>query len=211
MSTRNTKSVFTDSQNNNRTGTHLSTNIVIKVDNYIVGAVQSLNINESRDVQMISEVGTDGHIDSAPSKSTEISGSCTRIRFNKQRIAEAFARGFVHVHSQRIPFDMEIHDFFHTNDRSNSIITIVKNVWITNISCDYSATDWVISDKMDWKAEAIRSILNNNNVVTSVANGQDGTIYLNQFEQEADRGVYRGAMDAAGVLNAFLDDPSRNG
>lgn len=208
MATRNTKSALTDAQGNNRTGTHLSTNIVIKVDNYIVGAVQKLTITEQRTIEMIDEVGTDGHIDSAPVKSTDISGSCDRIRFNRQRIADSFGRGFVHAHAQRIPFDIEIHDFFHDADRNNSIITVLKNVWIENINYSYGVDSWIISESMSFKAEAIKSILNNNNVVSgAVDNGQEGTIILNQYEQEADRGLYRGALDAGGMLNAFLSDP----
>lgn len=208
MATRNTRSAFTDVNGNNRTATHLATNIIIKVGNYVVGAVQTLSITESRAIKMIDEVGTDGHIDSAPSASTNITGNCTRIRFDRQRIADAMGRSFIHVHSQRIPFDIEIHDVFADADTNNAVITTIKNVWIKEISYDMSATDWIISDKMSFEAEGISSILANKNVVTGVANGQDGPIYLNQFEQEADRGVYRGAMDAAGVLNAFIDDPS---
>lgn len=208
MATRNTKSALTDVNGNNRTGTHLSTNIIIKVDNYIVGAVQSLDITERRSLKMIDEVGTDGHIDSAPNQSTNISGTCTRVRFGRQRIAEAFARGFVHASAQRIPFDIEIHDQFHDADVANEIITTLKNVWIEEISYGYNVSDWIISERMSFQAEAIYSIQNNNNLVTGVANGQEGSLILNQFEQEADRGVYRGAMDAAGVLNAFLEDPT---
>lgn len=208
MATRNTRTAFTDTNGNNRTASHLSTNIIIKSRNYVVGAVQTLNITESRDVKMIDEVGTDGHIDSAPSSSTNISGNCTRVRFDKQRVAEAFGMSFTHVHAQRIPFDIEIHDTFADANTNNAVITTIKNVWITEISYDYSASDWIISDKMNFKAEGIFSIMNNNNIVTGVANGQDGPIYLNRFEQEADRGVFRGALDAAGVLNAFIDDPA---
>jgi hypothetical protein len=208
MATRNTRTAFTDANGNNRTATHLATNIIIKSGMYVVGAIQTLSITESRDIEMIDEVGTDGHIDSAPKSSTNITGNCTRIRFDKQRIADAFGRSFTHVHAQRIPFDIEIHDTFADADTNNAVVTVLKNVWIKEISYDLSASDWIISDKMSFVAESISSILANNNVVTSVANGQDGPIYLNKFEQEADRGLFRGAMDAAGVLNAFIDDPT---
>lgn len=208
MATRNTRTAFTDVNGNNRTATHLATNIIIKAGNYVVGAVQTLSITESRPLKMIDEVGTDGHIDSAPTGSTNITGNCTRVRFDRQRVLDAFGRAYIHVAAQRIPFDIEIHDIFADEDTNNAVITTIHNVWIKEVSYDYSATDWVISDKMSFEAEAISSILANKNVVTSVANGQDGPIYLNQFEQEADRGVFRGALDAAGVLNAFIDDPS---
>jgi len=204
---RNTNTQLFDQDGNNRTATHLSTNIIILVAGNVVGAVQELNITEARPtITMIDEVGTDGHIDSAPAKSTDISGSCKRTRFDKMRIAEAFSRGYIHVKSQRIPFDIEIHDQFADSDPGNSIITTIKNVWIENINYVYSAADWVISDNMAWKAEDIYSTLNMNNVVTTIPNGYIENIHINSFEQEADRGDFRGALDAPGLLNAFLTD-----
>lgn len=206
MAGTNTNSILFDSAGNNRTASHLSTNIVIKVGDYIVGAIQSINVDEKRSIRMIDEVGTDGHIDSAPNKSADYTGNCERVRFDRQRIAEAFNRGFVHVSSQRIPFDIEIHDIFADSDTNNAVITVLKNVWISSIGYTYNVSDWIITDKMGFEAETAFSILNNNNVVTGVANGQSGTVHLNGIEQAADRGSLRGALDAAGVLNAFLGD-----
>lgn len=208
MAGTNTNTVLFDSAGNNRTATHLSTNIVIKVGDYIVGAIQSINVDESRSIRMVDEVGTDGHIDSAPNKSADYKGSCERIRFDRMRIAEAFNRGFVHVSSQRIPFDIEIHDTFADRDTNNSVVTVLKNVWINSIGYTLTVSDWIITEKMGFEAETAFSILNNNNVVTGVANGQNGTVYLNAIEQAADRGILRGALDSAGVLNAFLADPT---
>jgi hypothetical protein len=207
MPTRNTTTALQDRDGNNRTATHLSTNIIIKVDGNVVGAVKSLEVTESRSLKMIDEVGTDGHIDSAPSASTNITGSCTRTRFDRMRVAEAFSRGFIHVHAQRIPFDIEIQDVFHDSDPSNAIITTIQNVWIKDIRYTYSADDFIIVDNMSWEAERIYSVLNNNNVAQAVANGRANPIALNVFEQQADRGAFTGALDAAGLLNAFLNDP----
>jgi len=207
MPTRNTGSVLQDTEGNNATRTHLSTNIIIKVDDNVIGAVKSLQINESREVKMIDEVGTDGHIDSAPTRSTDISGSCTRTRFGRMRIAEAFSRGFVHVGAQRIPFDIEIQDFFADSDMGNAIITTINNVWIKSIEVTYSAEEFIIAETMTWVAESIWSVLREGNVASAVANGRSQPIILNAFEQEADRGAFRGSLDAAGLLNAFLSDP----
>jgi hypothetical protein len=206
---RNTRSAFTDAAGNNRTATHLSTNIIIKVGNFIVGAVQSLNVSEKRRIKMIDEIGTDGHIDSAPQASTDITVGCNRMRFDGARIAQAFGRPYLHVHAQRIPFDIEIHDQFASIDTNNAIITTIKNCWITSISYNYQATDFTIAETMDLEAEGISSVIasTNGNVVTGVTSNQEGIIVMNQFEQEADRGKYRGSMDAPGVLNAFLEDP----
>jgi hypothetical protein len=66
---------------------------------------------------------------------------------------------------------------------------------------------WARRPHVGFQAESIKSFLNNQNVAQSVANGRAQPIILNQYEQEADRGAFRGALDAAGVLNAFLTDP----
>lgn len=207
MPTRNTSTQIQNIQGNNQTLTHLSTNIIIKVAGNTVGAVKSLEVTESRAIKMIDEVGTDGHIDSAPSASTKISGRCTRTRYNRLRIANAFSRGFVHVHAQRIPFDIEIHDIFADNDLANAVVTTIENVWISEISYTYGSDDFVIVDNMSWEAERISSLLANGNVAQAVSGGLANPIILNQFEQQADRGTFTGALDAAGLLNAFLADP----
>jgi len=203
MATRNTETNVVDGENN-KTGTHLSTNIVIIVDGNVVGAVQTLNITEARGgIKMVDEIGTDGHIDSAPNSSTNYNGSCERIRFDRMRIAEAFSRDYTHVKSQRLPFDIEIHDFFHDADRGNAIITIIKNVWIESINYTYSATDFVIADTMNWQAEDIYSTLNNGPVVTGTSNAVGQPITFNSIESTADEGKYRGALDGPGLLRAF--------
>jgi len=201
---RNTGTQLRDADGNNRTATHLSTNIVVIVDGNPIGAIQSLEITEERpSIKMIDEVGTDGHIDSAPNQSTNYNITCQRIRFDNLRVSEAFSRGFVHVKAQRIPFDIEIHDRFADADEGNAIITTIKNVWINRIGYTYSATDWTITDNMTCVAEDIFSVINSNNVAQAAASGRANPIILNPFEQEADRGDQRGALDAAGLLDAF--------
>jgi hypothetical protein len=198
------------SSNRNRTGTHLSTNIVLLVNNNAVAAVKQLSVTENRSLKMIDEIGTDGHIDSAPSASTNISGSCQRTRFDRQRIAEAFDRGFVHVSAQRIPFDIQIQDNFQGSDDSSVIVTTIRNVWIERIEVTYNADDFIIVETMGWQAESIDSVLGNGkNVVGSVHNGTGIPVIVNPYEAQADRGQYRGALDASGLINAFDGDSGR--
>lgn len=185
-----------------RTGTGISTNIVIKVNGTPVGAVQTLSVREERQIQMIDEVSTDGHIDSVPTRSTNISGDCQRIRFDRLRIAEAFSRGFLHVSAQRIPFDIDIFDRWN-GDGSNSIITTIKNVWITNISYAYRADNWIITDDMSWMAEAISSTLNGGNAATGGERGPN-ILQINTTERQADKGNRRGALDVPGLINDFF-------
>lgn len=185
----------------NKTSTGLSTNIVIKVGPNTVGAIQTLSIDEKRPLKMIDEVGTDGHVDSAPNQSTNITGSCDRIRFDRMRVAEAFSRGFVHVHAQRIGFDIVIIDNWN-GDGNNALITTVKNVWISGINYAYNVSDWIITDKMTWEAETIYTQLANGNAATG--GERNIPLAIDAIERAADVGGRRGGLDAPGLLKAFL-------
>jgi hypothetical protein len=202
----------------NKTSTGLSTNIIITVNDHPVGAVQTLSINEKRPLKMVDEVGTDGHIDSTPNASTNITGNCTRIRFDRLRIAEAFGRSFIHVAAQVYPFDIVILDKQKRNSASQ-ISTVIKNVWIGGLSYQYQAENWIITDTMDWEAETIFSFLTGSNGMNATSGGQPvavggeiqipnmagpGWTFNNQIsniEQNTDVGNTRGSMDAAGIID----------
>lgn len=209
MPVRNTGTAIKDSAGNNATLTHLSTHILIKVDGNVVGAVKSMRIQERVNVTKIAEIGTAAIIDSAPSSAVDVSGSCSRTRYNRRRVLDAFGRGFIHPGSQRIPFDIELHDTFADADVNNAVVTVVENVWVTGLTTNYDAENWIIIDDMEWTAERIYSTLNGGPVVNSASsNGLQNPITLNQFESEADTGTLVGAIDAAGLLGAFLNDPT---
>ena len=169
----NTGSILTAEGGRNQTRTGVSTNIIIEVDGNSVGAVKTLSLNEDRAVAMIDEVGTDGHIDSAPQKSTDFRGSCQRTRFDNLRIAPAFSRGFVHVNAQRIPFDIVIKDIFAGNDPASTLITTIKNVWITKLSVTYRADDFIIVEDMDFVAEhAFTTLGAGRNYTSNISGGR---------------------------------------
>lgn len=214
----NTGSTLTFPGGQNRTSTGISTNILITVQTprgpVPVGAVQSLQITEARNIKMIDEIGTDGHVDSVPNQSTNITGNCQRIRFDRLRVAEAFSRGFVHVQSQAYPFNIVIFDnqtgtADQTTPPGTQISTIIQNVWIRQISYTYSATDWIITDNMDWEAETILSVLNGGNPVAQ--GGERSDIIFNGgaggtngwIERETDTGANgrRGSLDAPGLID----------
>lgn len=211
MATLNTPSTLSLGSGENKTSTALSTNIIIRVNGRAVGAIQSLNVKEARPVKQIDEVGTDGHIDSCPTGSTNITGSCKRIRFDRLRIAEAFGRGFVHVSSQVYPFDFEIVDKQKRNANSQ-IVTVVKNVWITDIDTDYSVGDWIITDNMSWQAETIYSFTGGG-TLNAASGGEIGMVSNKVYgfngadseniEQLVDRGANgrRGSMDTSGIID----------
>ena len=202
----NTGSQLLGANGANITDTALSTNIIIKVGPNAVGAVQSMEIREDREIRMIDEVGTDGHIDSVPVRSTNYSGTCERIRFERMRISEAFSRSFLHAKSQRYPFDIVIFDI-QNGDGNNALITTIKNVWIQEISYGYRADNWIITDRMTWQAEDIYSTISGNQ-----PGAQGGTLSIplaiqsptSDIEQSADTGSRRGALDVPGLIQAVL-------
>jgi hypothetical protein len=200
-----------DGHDNTNTG--ISTNILITVGPNPVGAVQDLTLTETRPIRMIDEVGTDGHIDSVPNMSTNIKGTCKRIRYDRMHITEAFSRGYLHAHSQRVPFDIVIIDSWNGNalnfaDTSQDIITTIKNVWINEISFTYQVSDWVIVDNMSFEAETMFSTLGGSQ--TPAAQGGTRGIPLailspaSDIEQAADIGSLRGGLYGGGLINSFL-------
>jgi hypothetical protein len=185
----------------NKTSSSLTTNIIIKVGDTPVGAIQSIGITESRSIKMINEVGTDGSIDSVPSTSATFSVNCTRIRFDKLRIAQAFSRGFIHVHSQRYPFDITIIDN-QSQDDNSQIVTTIKNFWINQISYTYTSSDWVISEQMNGQAETIFShIIGGNGNVSLIKPPRAVNPYIDPIEQQTDIGGRRGSLDAQGLID----------
>lgn len=199
-----TGSIIDGPNGRDRTGTGLSTFIVIKVGNVAVGAIQTLSVREERQIQMVDEVGTDGHIDSVPVRSTNISGECRRIRFDRLRITEAFSRGFLHVHAQRIPFDIDIHDN-QLNDGASSIVTTIRNVWISQLGYSYNAENFIVMDDMSFQAEAIYSTLNGGNAATGGERGAN-IMALNSIERAADLGNLRGTLTAPGLISDFFSN-----
>ena len=216
----NTQSTLGLANGVNKTSTALSTNILIMVNNTAVGAVQSLSVQERRDIRMIDEVGTDGHVDSVPNKSSTVSGTCQRIRFDRLRIAEAFGRGFIHARSQVYPFDIMLIDQ-QKRDSALHIVTVIKNVWINSIEVTYQASDWVISDSMGWQAETIYSRMAGDLPVarggergiqhfgSGYPGGTGGELLMGtdnsypNIEQLTDIGksFRRGSLDAAGLID----------
>ncbi|CAM6001416.1 unnamed protein product [Sphagnum balticum] len=117
------------------------------------------------------------------------------------RIAEAFSRGFLHAHSQRVPFDIVIIDNWNGDDNS-ALITTITSVWISGISYGYGVDNWVISDDMKWKAQTISTTLANGPAATGGT--RNIPLAIDPVEQASDIGLYRGTLDAPGLIDAFL-------
>jgi len=94
----------------------LSTQIVVQAADakgqmHTVGAIQTLAPTETRPLVRISEVGTDGVLEIVPNAAFTIELAVTRLVFDYRRLPAAFARGFRHIHAQRLPFDIVVLDY----------------------------------------------------------------------------------------------------
>lgn len=104
------------SPNRGKTATGLSTQIIIKVQDYTVGAIQELRVNQNRTLRRFNEVGTDGVIEIIPTTPTAVNVTVSRIVFDGMNIPEAFGRAFMNIQAQRIPFNIDIFDMQHKVD-----------------------------------------------------------------------------------------------
>ncbi len=145
----------------------LSTQIIVEAQDVegsfrAIGAIQNLTPTETRPLQRIGEVGTDAVIQITPTSFTTITLEVTRIVFDYQRLPAAFQRGFRHIHSQRIPFDIQITDYNPYQEVANAaggipnaIVTRYVNCWIARYSSPYTAENYIITETATIEAEHV--------------------------------------------------------
>jgi hypothetical protein len=178
--------------------TGLSTQILVKVGNSVVGAIQSLQITQSRALERVKELGTDGILEIIPNKATEYTIRITRIVFEKMRLPEAFARAFINIKAQIIPFDILIVD--KNSDPANPVTHTLVNCWFANYSPKYEASSFIISEDAEVWCEDIRTTGANYPEMDSPEDHAEEKII------DSD-GTRRGSMDTLGIYditkNAF--------
>lgn len=112
----------------------LSTQILVKVGNTTVGAIQSFVIDQDKDIVMVEEIGNDGIIESHPKGAAKVILNVNRFVFDNLRLPEAFGRGFVNIQSQRIPFDICILDRSTVRGESGVVERVINRKLGTNLS-----------------------------------------------------------------------------
>jgi hypothetical protein len=182
--------------------TGLSTQIIVKVKEKIVGAIQTVTINQTRDMNKVKELGTDGIIEIHPNKATEYSIEVTRIVFDKQRMTEAFGRGYINIKSQMVPFDIEIIDSTGGTSDSDQITHKLINCWFSNYRPSYGADAFVISEQATIVCEDIISVLGNSDKNAAGLNNGNFDNYVQ--ERQTDRSK-RGTMDVPGIFQITKD------
>jgi hypothetical protein len=85
------------------------------------------------------------------------------------------------------------------------MVTVLKNVWITQIDATYDDSNWVLSETMGYKAQAIYTYMTSGGQVLSVAQYHQNNLGFNTdaalIESSVDKGDYQGSMDAQGIMN----------
>jgi len=184
--------------------TALSTQIIIMVNNEPVGAVQSFQETQNRQLKAITEVGTDGIIELVPSSAARTSLTLRRIAFDGLSITEAFSRGFRNIQAQRIPFDIVVVDQFTGTD-NDAIITTYHNCFFERIGKTYSSDDYVIVEDATVQTEYISSLRGGEAVVLTQGVGggrQLAGTQTDDVEILADSGTRRGSLDFPGLISA---------
>lgn len=208
--------LYTGSSNGSNISTGLSTQVVIEVNNSIVGAIQRFVPRQNRPIRGVPEVGTDGFIEKVPHAPTDITIDVERIVFDRLSLPAAFARQFVNIAAQRVPFNILVHDKANVSaplddgdisaDASGLITHQYTNCWFQSLQTTFQAGDYIISESAQIHCEFIRSFTNPNGPVIN-PNGGSGARHVNvdtagtNIESLADQGR-RGSLDAAGL--AFL-------
>ena len=199
--------VNTGSILDSKTRTSLSTQVLIYVNGEPVGAVQSLQIQQSRPLKAMQEVGTDGIIEIVPSGATTYSISCSRMVFDGLTLPEAMSRSWVNIAAQRIPFDIVIIDRFFGDSQKETVVTTLHNCWMKSLSKQYQANDYTITESANLDCEYISTT--RNGLPVSESQGLHGAreipnrqIDSSGAEAAADTGSRRGAMDFPGIIQA---------
>lgn len=122
----------------------LSTLITIKVNNTLIGALQSLEIKQSRDKAKWQEIGTDGFVENHPKGAADVSINAQRLVFDGLSMTEAFARGFFNIQAQRVPFDIQIIDR-QAGDDKLAVVHTLHSCWFTSLTTPYRAEAYLIT------------------------------------------------------------------
>ena len=179
----------------------LSTQITIKVGTTTVGAVQSLTIQQNREMHTWEEIGTDGIIEIHPKGAAKIGVQVQRLVFDGLRITEAFARGFINIQSQRIPFNIDIIDRSDSLEIGDAIVHTLNNCWFKSYSPTFRAENFLITEQSDITCEYITTM---RNAISAAQGGKRGVAFdLDTIERNTDVKGIRGRLDSAGM--SFTD------
>ena len=195
--------------------TGLSTQIIVKVGTETVGAIQNLAITQTRNIERVREVGLDGVLELVPNQATTYEVRVTRIVFDRLRLPEAFARGFINIKSQLVPFDIEIID--RTNGENEGAVTHkLVNCWFNSYNPAYRSENYIIQEEATIYCEDIISTVGGSEANAAQGGSRGINFQVNERERATDRGSggsgggggFRGTLDVADLINQTFTENS---
>lgn len=204
--------------NEGRTNSGLSTQIIIKINNVPVGALQELTVRQNRGLYRVPEIGTDGFIEIVPNSGTTYELSARRVVFDQLRLPESFSRGFRFIAAQRIAFDIDVFDISSVtvnpanadpSDSNGTVVMTYKNCWFNTYETPYAADNYLITESATiWAETAFISNLSNTTTIPN-GGGKRGIIAETDaegIEVSVNHGGRRGSLDASGLFNSLFDN-----
>jgi len=175
----------------------LSTQIVVKVDNTTIGAIQKIRIDQNKELHIHEEIGTEGVVEIHPKGATKITLTVDRIIFDDLRITEAFSCGFINIQAQRIPFDIHIIDT--SNGPINyALVHVYHGCWFKTYSTPYDANSFLITESATLTCEKITSFRYGQSAVNG---GTRGILYkYDTVERETKVKEICGRLEYAGLI-----------
>ena len=171
----------------------LSTQIVVKVRGSSVGAIQELTINQTRDMLVWEEIGTDGIVEIHPKGAAKIALTIGRVVFDQLRLPEAFSRGFINLQAQRLPFNIEVIDRFAGSNILAAVHTY-HSCWFRRYTQPYRAENFLITETAELACEYISSM----QAGVNVAQGglRDIPVEHDTMERATDLSGLRGRIES---------------
>lgn len=174
----------------------LSTQIVVKINETTVGAIQEITINQTRDIVRWEEIGTNGIVDSHPRHAAQVNISVNRLVFDQLRLPESFSRGFINIQSQRFPFNIDI------LDRSSGVneLTVVHSYhscWFNSYSTPYRSSDYLITESANIFCENATSM--QNGIPVPFGGTRGIPVEYDNIERNTDYIGKRGYFDSSGL------------
>lgn len=192
--------------------TGLSTQIVVKVGTETVGAIQNLTINQTRNIERVRELGLDGVLEAVPNQATQYEVTVERIVFDRLRLSEAFARGFINIKAQVLPFDILIIDRT-AGETDGAVNHKLVNCWFSRYSPAYRAENYIIQESATIVCEDVISTLGSSEANAAVGGTRGLNYEVNERERATDRGSggatggggFRGTMDVSDLINQAFE------
>jgi hypothetical protein len=152
----------------------LSTQIRIKVGNNLVGAIQSLVVNQTRNIITSEEIGTDGIVESHPMRAAVVKLTVRRIVFDNLRLPEAFGRSYINLQAERFPFNIDVIDVSDSKEDNDAIIHVFHNCWFENYSTTIEANNFIIFESAGLTCERVTTSKKSQSAVNG---GKRGLFY----------------------------------